>query len=77
LGAMSHKQLPSSLEELRGVRKMFPRKVLEELFSNYNKAIVKGDQVRFENDNWFEEIPLTDEVMKFIKEKGMRIVYEK
>jgi hypothetical protein len=55
---------------------MFPRKVLEDLFSNYTKAIVKGDRVRLENDNWFEEITLTDEVMEFIKEKGMKVIYE-
>jgi hypothetical protein len=55
---------------------MIPKQVLENMFSNYKKAIIKGDQVRLENDNWFEEIPLTDEVLEFIKEKGMVIVYE-
>jgi hypothetical protein len=62
--------------EWREERTMFPRKVLEELFHNYTKATIKGNSVRLENDNWFEEIPLSDEVMEFIKEKGMRIVYE-
>lgn len=54
-------------------------KLMEELFSSYDTAIVftNTQEVRFENKNgWFEEHFLTDRIALFILLKGMRVKHE-
>lgn len=46
------------------------------VFGSYTKAIVDHENltIRFENDNWFEEVPYDEEMISWIKEKGMTII---
>lgn len=50
--------------------------VFDQLYSSYKKVYIFEYSARFENENWFETVPLTPEVAHWILLRGVEVIYE-